>query len=216
MLGGKPFRGRVLASAVALGTGNMLGLEGPAIYLKSLGRRNRATPPAPPVRAHRPSAAARRRCSRRCRRRSPRTGHRRHLRHRVALSRGPGPQFLAVGPDRRADRLRHRSRCSSATSHCFPVEGATDVMVPQLWYRPARRGRRGSVARWGASALALAKRLHPRRPRLEASRLAGTVISATSVAVRLAADTPGVLGPATGWSTGRSRTTGRSGRWSSS
>jgi CIC family chloride channel protein len=197
VLGGKPFRGRVLASAVALGTGNMLGLEGPAIYLGA-------------------SAGAT------VQRRLPRLFGR--IDHRLLLVAGAAGGVAAVfrAPATGAifaiespyqGDLAHSSLLpaliGASTGYVtfslllgneplFPVEGATDVMVPQLGIALLVGAVAGLVARWGASALALAKRLSTRGPDWRRLLLAGTVISATSVAVRLAADTPGVLGPGYG------------------
>lgn len=197
VLGGKQLRARTLGSIVALGSGNMLGLEGPAIYLGA-------------------SAGAT------VQRRLPKLFGR--IDHRLLLVAGAAGGVAAVfrAPATGAifaiespyqGDLAHSSLLpaliGASTGYVtfslilgneplFPVTGASDVLVPQLGIALLVGALAGLVARWGASALALAKRLSTRGPDWRRLLLAGTVVSATSVTVRLAADTPDVLGPGYG------------------
>lgn len=197
VLGGKPFRGRVIASIVALGTGNMLGLEGPAIYL---------------------GASAGSTVQRRLPRLFGRIDHRLLLVAGAAggvaaVFRAPATgAIFAIESPYQGD-LAHSSLLpaliGASTGYVtfsiilgneplFPVTGPADVMVPQLAIALLVGALAGLVARWGASAIALAKRLSTRGPDWRRLLLAGVVISGTSVAVRMAADTSGVLGPGYG------------------
>ncbi|MCB1027728.1 MAG: chloride channel protein [Microthrixaceae bacterium] len=197
VLGGKPLRGRILASIVSLGTGNMLGLEGPAIYL---------------------GASAGSTVQRRLPRLFGRIDHRLLLVAGAAggvaaVFRAPATgAIFAIESPYQGD-LAHSSLLpaliGASTGYVtfsiivgneplFPVQGATDVLVPQLGVALLVGALAGLVARWGASALALAKRLSTRGPDWRRLLLSGLVVSGTSVAVRLAADTPGVLGPGYG------------------
>ncbi|MEZ5382802.1 MAG: chloride channel protein [Microthrixaceae bacterium] len=208
VLGGPALRGRVVASVVALASGNPLGLEGPAIYMGA-------------------SAGAT------VQRRIPRLFGR--IDHRLLLVAGAAGGVAAVfrAPATGAifaiespyqGDLAHSSLLpaliGASTGYVtfsliigneplFPVQGSADVMLPQLGFALLLGALAGLVARWGAAAIALAKRLSTSGPDWRRLLLSGVVVSAASLSVRLAADEPGVLGPGYGlvnWALADNRT----------